>query len=145
MIRPYKEVPLPNQIISLNKISSLKFFNVSYREYMTICGEWIIEVYPFAVLVTSVWQENGSLIDINYLNYYSKRSGYHHNDFVEGKCDYDPRDIFEEVCGIKIHRGESDNHLMNLDHTNDIREFEGELRCIISNRRNVQIESILKI
>jgi hypothetical protein len=145
MIRQYKEVPLPDEVIPLYKISSLKFFNVSYREYMTICGEWIIEVYPFAVLVTSVWQENGSLIDWHYFRHYSKRSGYHHNDFVEDKCDYDPCVIFEDVSGVKIHRGESDDHLMYLDHTDDIRGFEEELRGVISNRRNGQIESILKI
>ena len=139
----HKEVPLPNQIISLDKISSLKFWNVSYREYMVVWGEWIIEVYPFVVQVTSVWKGDGSLIDWHYFRHYSKRSGHHHQDFVRGDCDYDPFDIYEEVCGVKIHRGESDDHLMYLDHTNDIRGFEEELRGVISNRRNNQIESIL--
>jgi hypothetical protein len=143
MIRPYKEVPLPDEVISLDKIGSLKFFNVSYREYLAVYGEWVVSVYPFVVRISSVWREDGSLIDLQYFNYYSKRSGYHHNDFVEGRCDYDPCDIFEEVCGVRIHRGESDSHLMNLDHVEDIRGFEEELRSVISIRRNNKIDSII--
>lgn len=86
---------------------------------------------------------DGNLIDWDYFEYYSKKSGYHHNDYVNVRCDYDPCDIFEDVSGVKIHRGESDGHLMYLDHVGDVRGFEEELRSIISNRRNNQIESIL--
>lgn len=144
MINLYKEIPLPNQIISLIEISSLKFYNVSYREYLTVYDEWVIGVYPFSVTISKSTRPDGSIIDLDYFNISSKKSGFHHQDFLSGKCDYDPCDIFEEVCGVKIHHGQSDWHLMYLNHTDDIKEFEEELRSILSNRRNKQIESLLK-
>jgi hypothetical protein len=133
-------VLLPNQIINLSDISCLRFYNISYREYLAIYDEWIIGVYPWAVSVTSIWKDDGTLVDLEYIKIFSRKSSVlHHNDFLRGKCDYDPCVIFEDVSGVKIHQGESDDHLMYLDHLDDIRRFDSYLRGWFRNRRLISI------
>jgi len=131
-------IPLPNQIIDLRDICKLEFHNISYREYLAIYDEWIIGVYPFVVNITSIWKEEGTLVDLEYIKIFSRKSGLHHQDFLGGKCDYDPCDIFEEVCGVKIHHGESDDHLMYLDHSGDKESFN-----IRAHIRNQKLDALL--
>jgi hypothetical protein len=70
---------------------------------------------------------------------YGVKSKHHHVDFMEGKIDTDPCDIYEKVSGVKIHHGEPDNHMMKIDHEDDIKLFEAE---IISQRRDSKLKEL---
>lgn len=66
-------------------------------------------------------------------------SRHHHNDFRSGQIDTDPCDIYELVSSTRIHHGDSDNHLMNKEHTDDIRGFNA---CVLSIRRDNRLNDL---
>jgi len=131
--------PLPNEIIELSEIPNLKFYNTSYREYLAVYGEYIIKVYPFAVGVERSFLTDGSPVTYDSLKLAGARSHQHHNDFISGKIDIDPCDIYEVVSGTKIHSGGSDSYLMNKEHSGDIRGFES---FILSIKRDSKLKEI---
>ena len=133
--------PLPNEVIDLKEVHKMKFFNTSYREYLCVYGDYIIGVYPFAIKVEWSFRADGKLVTYDYFKMQGVRSRHHHQDFTKGEVNTDPCDIFEKVCGVKIHSGESDNNLMNIDHKDDIRMFESE---ILSQKRDNKLKEILK-
>lgn len=137
------KLPKPNEVINLKEIDKIKFFNISYREYVGVYGDYIIGVYPFVVKIDRAFRDDGSPITYDDFKMYGVKSMHHHNDFIEGKIDTDPCDIYEKVSGIKIHHTgtehESDNHMMNIDHVDDIKLFEAE---IISQSRDRKLNKI---
>jgi hypothetical protein len=131
--------PLPDKLLNLKDIHKMKFFNTNFREYLCVYGDYIIGVYPFVINIKWSFKDNKPVTYDNFrlLNHYSM---IHHNDFTLGKVDTDPCDIFEDVCGIKIHKNELDSHLMYLDHEDEIRMFESE---IILQKRDNRLKDIL--
>ncbi len=134
--------PLPNKVIDLKEVHNLKFYCTSYREYLCVYGDYIIGVYPFVIKVEWSFRADGKPLTYYYFRMQGVRSSIHHQDFRMSEIDTDPCDIFEKVCGVKIHRGESDDHLMNIDHIDDIRAFESE---ILSQKRGNKLDEILNI
>jgi len=139
--------PLPNEVIDLKEVSKLHFINTSFREYLCVYGDYIIAVYPFAIKVEWSFRADGKPVTYDYFKMQGVRSRHHHQDFTKGLISTDPCDIFEEICGIKIHhRGDdngsiSDDHLMYIDHSGDIRSFES---MIVSQKRDNKLKEILK-
>ena len=142
-----KKIPFPNQVIKLSEIKNLKFYNVSFCDYLAVYDCWVIGVYPFVVNISSIYKGgnvadnypvitgNTGLVTYDYLKIYSDKSGHHHNDFVSGTIDYDPCIIYEEVSGIRIHHGESDNHMMSLDHKEAISNFDAGIISHVRDKR----------
>jgi hypothetical protein len=135
----YWNLPKPNEVINLKEIDKIKFFNISYREYVGVYGDYIIGVYPFAIKIDKSFKDDGSPITYGDFKMYGVKSKHHHVDFTEGKIDTDPCDIYEKVSGVKIHHGEPDNHMMNIYHEDDIKLFEAE---IISQRRDSKLNEL---
>jgi len=132
--------PLPNHIVDLKEVHNMKFYNTSFREYLCVYGDYIIAVYPFAIKVE--WSHRGDGRPVNYEHFKMQgvRSGHHHQDFTKGDISTDPCDIFEKVCGVRIHHlNDSDDHLMNIDHSDDIRSFESE---ILSQKRDNKLNEL---
>lgn len=112
-------------------LEMVKFFNTSYREYVGIWkfdhrGIWVIFVYPFAIKLV-ISDEIRPPDEISNLSLHDKLGvknifNYHHTQREE--IGVDPCDIYEWVSGIKIHRGESDKHMMGLS-------FEPQKRSLI--------------
>ena len=125
--------------IDLSNIKNLKFYNVSYREYLALYNDLIIGVYPFAITIQSAYNENGSVVSYENLKY-SHRTQLHHQNFVKGVITHDdPCIIFEEVSGRKIHHNEGDDDLMQLDHKLDVQSFESGIKSTI---RDDKLKSI---
>lgn len=122
--------PLPNQIMNLEDVYKIKFYNTSYREYLGVYGGYIIGVYPFAIKTEKTFRTDDVAITYDFFKLMGVRSSHHHIDFKNGEIDIDPCDIYESVSGVRIHHGGSDSHLMNLDHTNEIKLFESEIVSI---------------
>ena len=127
MIRVLGSGHYPDDFIRLSEIKNLRFHHVNYREYLSVWGDWIIGVYPFAVNITSIYKRDGSLIGYDDFPYSLGKVQYHHNNFVNGDIDYDPCLIYEEVSGFRIHHYQSDDCLMGLDHSDSIRLFESDI------------------
>ena len=147
----YWNLPKPNEVINLKEIDKIKFFNISFREYVGVYGGYIIGVYPFVVIIDRASKYDGNPITHNDFKTYGVKSMFfifisqrvflthHHNDFIDGKIDIDPCDIYEKVSGIKIHHNEPDDHMIDIDHGNDIRLFEAE---IISQSRESKLKEL---
>lgn len=138
-IRYNGDLPLPNELLGLKELHKMKFYNTSFREYLCVYGDYIIGVYPFAIKVDKAFDNDGNPITYEQFSLLGVRSHHHHSDFTKGVIDVDPCDIFEKVCGIRIHQGESDNHLKSIDYSNDIRGFNAE---IISERRDSKLNDL---
>lgn len=136
---PDLKLPLPNEVIDLKEIYNLKFFRTSYREYLGVYGDYIIGVYPFAILVENAYKDNKP-ITYDHFKMCGVRSSHHHQDYVNKKINTDPCDVYESISGTKIHRGVSDRHLMNIDHIDDIKLFEVD---ILSQKRDNKLTDIL--
>jgi hypothetical protein len=135
----YWDLPKPNEVINLKEIDKIKFFNISFREYVGVYGGYIIGVYPFVVIIDRASKYDGNPITHNDFKMYGVKSMHHHYDFIDGKIDIDPCDIYEKVSGIKIHHNEPDDHMIDIDHGNDIRLFEAE---IISQSRESKLKEL---
>jgi hypothetical protein len=131
--------PLPNKVFDLRGVSRMKFFNTSFREYLCVSGDYIIGVYPFSIKLEWSFRSDGNPFTYKYFQMQGVRSSHHHQDFRKGEIDIDPCDIFESVCGVRIHGKESDNHLMNIDHSDIIRLFESE---VLSQKRDNKIKNL---
>ncbi len=131
-------VPLPDKIIDLNEVHKLKFFNVSFRDYYSVYGDYIIQVYPFVISLSKAFDNKGKPLNYEIIRM-SGRSRYHHSDYTDGIVSVDPCDIYERVSGIKILQGESDDHLMNKSYEEEIRLFDAE---ILSQRRELKLNKL---
>jgi hypothetical protein len=131
-------VPLIDKIIDLNEVHKLKFFNVSFRDYYSVYGDYIIQVYPFVISLSKAFDNKGKPLNYEIIRM-SGRSRYHHSDYTDGIVSVDPCDIYERVSGIKIHQGESDDHLMNKSYEEEIRLFDAE---ILSQRRELKLNKL---
>ena len=132
-------LPKASEVIDLTQLHTLTFFNTSYREYLTVYQDWIIGVYPFAVRIEKALTLYNKPLTYNEYEILGVRSQLHHIHFNDGFINTDPCDIYEKVSGIKIHHRESDNHMMNKDHTNDIKLFEAQIISLNRNNKFIRL------
>lgn len=134
--------PLPNQVINLREIPNLKFFNTNYREYLAVYNNYIIGVYPFAIKIEHAFDGDNNPMTYEFFKTMGVRSAHHHNDYTTGYSiiNVDPCALYEEISGIRIHHGESDDWKINIDYKDPIKAFESE---IISQNRNNKIDKLL--
>jgi hypothetical protein len=133
------DLPSPSDVVDLKEVHKMKFYHTSYREYLCVQGDYIIGVYPFAIKVERVFDNDGGANTYDRFKTLGVRSMYNHNDFDKGLIDMDPCDIFEKVSGIKIHHDESDDHLRIINHSNDISGFDAE---VLSYRRDKRLNEL---
>lgn len=137
----YWNLPLPNEVINLAEVDKIKFYNISFREYIGIYDKYIIGVYPFSIKIDNALKD-GMPITYDDLKMYGVKSSHHHHDFLDGNIDIDPCDIYEKISGVKTHQGAGwpdDIDDMNRDYTDNIKDFESE---IISHFRDIKIDKI---
>lgn len=142
----------PDLDYMVSMVSEKDFTQVGFREYVCSVGDYIICVYSFATKLYGLgfdeiqyhpYELPGFLRDdIEFREKYKYKLifNYHHQDFNNGITKIDPCATFERISGIKIHHGESDKHLMSLDHRVSVSRFKSNISSV---RREDRILKIL--
>ena len=68
---------------------------------------------------------------------------FHHIDYIEGKCNFDPCMIFEDVSGYKIHTENNDDDFLYAESVPDDYFAKKEKSFIQMVNRKIKISRIL--